>query len=90
MAGKTERAVFCDKKVFDLGGMGEMTGETPLATRHRRVVDDDLGLLCRMAAETETVPCLGKQGGVLRVVGVMAGDTLPSLERFVFDRSTRH
>ena len=88
MAGETEGSVFCDEKILDLCGVRGMTGETSLTTRHRGVIDDDLRLFCRMAAETETVPCIDKQGGVLRVMRVVAGETLSLLEGLVFDSPT--
>ena len=87
MAGETERPVFCDEKILYLGGMRGMTGEATLTTGYRRVVDDDLCLFIRMAAETETVPCMDKQGGALRVVRVVAGDTLSSLKGPMFNSS---
>jgi hypothetical protein len=88
MAGETEWPVFLDEKILDLGGMRGMTGETSLTTGHWGMVYDHLCRFIRMAARTEVVPCIDKQGGVLRVMRVVAGNTLSSLKRLMFDIST--
>ena len=87
MAGETKCPVFCDEKILDLGSMRGMTGETPLGTGDRRVVYDHLCLFIRMAGKAERTPCMDKQGGVLRVMRVVAGDTFSGLKGLVFDRS---
>ena len=87
MTGEAECPVLGDEKILYLGGMRSMAGEAPLTAGHRGVVDDHLGLFVRMAAKAERVLCMDKQFGALRVVRVVAGDTLSSLERLVFDRS---
>jgi len=87
VAGETECSVFCDEKILDLSGVRGMTGEAPLTTGHRGVINDDLCLFIRMAAKAERGPCMDKQGRVLRIMRVVAENTLSSLKRLMFNSS---
>lgn len=65
--------------------MGGVAGQAAPAARDRAVGDGALFSLVGMAAKTQLVACIGEKLRVLRIVGVMTGETHAALERRMLD-----
>jgi hypothetical protein len=65
--------------------MGGVAGQASFSAIDRGVGVGGLFSLVGMAGETELVAGIGEKLRVLRIVGVMAGETHAALERRVFD-----